>query len=160
MPSVAAGCPFFRLLPKIKVIVIAGIEPVINSISEGIALKGFAYAVARELHTVEHLARLADFFALLPECLQSAQSFCVVDIIVVVVGQGYCSVAYARSLGENIFHGHLRLCAARKSGVYMQIVAGELVEVKTRCVDIHNIYYPSVAFSLSVSEGASEEVSA
>ena len=46
VPSIAAGSPFFRLLPKIKVIVIAGIEPVIDSTSEDIALKGLAYAVA------------------------------------------------------------------------------------------------------------------
>ena len=118
-------------------IVVAGIEPVIERVSELVALEGLADTVSRKLHSVEHPAWLAELLSLLSERCEPPQSLFVVDIVVIMIGKGYCSVAYARRLGEDIFDCHFGLRAARKRGVYMQIVAGELIEVEARGMNIH-----------------------
>ena len=135
--GICARRDFRRLLPEVEMIVVAGIEPVIERVSEIIALESFADTVSRKLHSVEHSARLAELLSLLSERLEPPKSLFIVDIVVIMIGQGYCSVAYARRIGEDIFDCHLGLRAARKRGVYMQIVAGELIEVEARGVNIH-----------------------
>lgn len=93
--------------PEVEMIVVAGIEPVIERISELIALESFADTVSRKLHSVEHSARLAELLPLLSERFESPQSLFVVDIVVIMISQGYCPVAYACRLGEDIFDCHL-----------------------------------------------------
>ena len=105
--GICARRDFRRLLPEVEMIVVAGIEPVIERVSELVALEGLADTVSRKLHSVEHSARLAELLSLLSERFESPQSLFVINIVVIMIGQGYCPVAYACRLGEDIFDCHL-----------------------------------------------------